>query len=96
MVGEARTGEEAVVLAGDLHPALVLIDINMPGIGGLEATRRIVDADPRVVVVLCSTRDVADVDVTVTASGARSYFSKESFGVEALRSMRGSFSSDSD
>lgn len=91
LVGEARTGEEAVALAGDVHPSLVLMDINMPGIGGIEATRQIVHADPDVVVVLCSTRDVADVPGTVAASGARAYLSKEAFGVDALRDMWDSF-----
>ena len=90
-VGEAETGEEAVALANDLHPALVLMDINMPGIGGIEATRQIVTADPDVIVVLCSTRDVADVPATVAASGARAYLNKETFGVDALRRIWGSF-----
>jgi DNA-binding NarL/FixJ family response regulator len=91
LVGEAETGEEAVALAGDLHPSLVLMDITMPGMGGIEATRRIVTADPDVVVVLCSTRDVADVPATVAASGARAYLSKETFGVDALRGIWSSF-----
>ena len=91
LLGEAETGEEAVALAGDLHPTLVLMDINMPGMGGIEATRRIVTADPDVVVILCSTRDLADVPGTVAASGARAYLSKETFGVEALRRIWGSF-----
>ena len=85
VVGEAETGEQAVTLAGDLHPAVVLMDINMPGIGGVEASRQIVSADPDVVVILCSTRDVADIDGTVAASGARAYLSKETFGADALR-----------
>ncbi|HMC39089.1 MAG TPA: response regulator transcription factor [Acidimicrobiales bacterium] len=85
LIGEAQTGEEAVALVGDLHPSLVLMDINMPGMGGVEAARRIVTADPDVVVILCSTRDVPDVPATVAASGARAYLSKESFGVDELR-----------
>ena len=93
LIGEAQTGEEAVALAGNLHPSLVLMDINMPGIGGIEATRQILDADPEVVVVLCSTREVSDVSGTMTASGARAYLSKEAFGVDALRRLWESFRS---
>lgn len=85
LLGEAETGEEAVVLAGDLHPSLVLMDVHMPGIGGVEASRLIVSADPEVVVVLCSTRDLGDIAGTVAASGARAYLSKETFGVDSLR-----------
>ncbi|MBV9661735.1 MAG: response regulator transcription factor [Acidimicrobiales bacterium] len=85
LIGEAETGEDAVALAAELRPSLVLMDINMPGMGGIEATRRIVTADPDVVVVLCSTRDVADVPGTVAASGAATYLSKEAFGADALR-----------
>ena len=96
LLGEAETGEEAVVLAGDLHPSLVLMDIHMPGIGGIEASRRIVDADPEVVVVLCSTRDLGDVPATVAASGARAYLNKETFGVDALRRIWGSFTGPAD
>jgi two-component system invasion response regulator UvrY len=91
LVGEAETGEEAVALAGDLHPSLVLMDIHMPGMGGIEATRRIVTADPEVIVILCSTRDVDDVPATMAASGARAYLSKETFGVDALRRIWTSF-----
>jgi DNA-binding NarL/FixJ family response regulator len=55
VVGEARDGEEAVELAGRLGPDLVVMDVRLPGITGMEATRRIVGRDPSVVVVLVST-----------------------------------------
>jgi DNA-binding NarL/FixJ family response regulator len=91
LVGEAETGEQAVALAGDLHPSVVLMDVNMPGIGGIEATRRIVTADPDVLVILCSARALADVPGTMAASGAGAYLSKETFGAGALRRIWSSF-----
>ena len=55
LAGEAASGPEAIELVDRLRPALVLMDINMPEMSGIEATRRIVSAHPDVVVILCST-----------------------------------------
>ena len=57
VVGETETGEESVLAAGRLHPDLVLMDVHLPGIDGLEASRRIRAEHPEVVVVLLSTYD---------------------------------------
>ncbi len=53
LVGEAENGVEALTIANELHPDLVLMDINMPEMGGIEATRQIVDELPDTVVILC-------------------------------------------
>lgn len=77
VVGEAETGEDAVALAEALRPALVLMDVNLPGISGIEATRRIVAADADIVVVLCSTYPFADLPADARVSGAAAYLDKE-------------------
>ena len=70
-----------------LHPALVLMDINMPEMNGIEANRRILAAHPDVVVFLCSTYDVADLPPAAANSGAAAYVNKEQFGADMLRRL---------
>ena len=87
LAGEAASGTEAIELADRLRPELVLMDINMPEMNGIEATRRIVAAHPDTVVILCSTYDVADLPRSATVSGASGYVNKERFGADALRQL---------
>ena len=87
LAGEASSGPEAIELVDTLHPALVLMDINMPEMSGIEATRRILAAHPDVVVFLCSTYDVADLPPAAAASGASAYVNKEQFGADTLRRL---------
>jgi two-component system, NarL family, invasion response regulator UvrY len=87
LAGEAKSGPEAITLVDEVRPALVLMDINMPEMNGIEATRRIVAAHPDVVVFLCSTYDVTDLPPGTPTSGARAYINKEHFGADALRHL---------
>src|SRR5216110_2815897 len=73
VVGEATTGEEAVALCEQVQPDLVLMDIRMPGINGIEATRRILQASPHIrILVLTMFQDEASV-FTAMRAGARGY-----------------------
>jgi DNA-binding NarL/FixJ family response regulator len=84
VVGQVETGEESVVAAGRLHPDLVLMDVHLPGIDGLEASRRIRAADPRVAVLLLSTYDPEEFSARIAASGAIAFISKATFGPDVL------------
>ena len=85
VAGEAPTGEEAVRMAAELAPDLVLMDVNLPGIDGLEATRRIVAADSGVRVLVLSTYEAADYARLAQDAGAIAFVSKAEFGPESLR-----------
>jgi len=87
LVGEAGNGGEAVTLARDVHPDVVLMDINMPEMGGIEATRKILAELPETFIILCSTYDVSDLPPDAAASGARAYVHKEQLGGKVLRQL---------
>jgi DNA-binding NarL/FixJ family response regulator len=78
-IAEAESGEDAVDVAGRLHPDLVLMDINLGGINGIEATRRIVAANPGTFVILLSTYNADDLPADARESGAIAYVHKEEF-----------------
>lgn len=84
LVGEAESGEQAVALAAALAPAMVLMDINMPGINGIEATRRITAGRPGTLVVLLSTYQVEDLPADAHTSGMAAYVNKDEFGPNVL------------
>lgn len=87
LVGEAQNGLEALTLAHDVRPDLVLMDINMPEMGGIEATRRLVAELPDTVVVLCSTYGVGDLPPDAKFSGARAYVHKEQLSAKTIRRL---------
>ena len=78
VVGMATTGEESLAAAAALHPDLVLMDVNLPGIDGIEATRRLTSSADAPVVLLLSTYEEDQFDVA--GSGAAAYVAKAALG----------------
>ena len=89
VVAEAATGEEAVEAAKLHAPSVVLMDINLPGISGIEATRRIVNERPSVKVALVSTYAPDDLPADAMASGAVAYYRKEDLAPRVLCGLLG-------
>jgi DNA-binding NarL/FixJ family response regulator len=88
LVGEATTGEEAVSLAAKLQPDVVLMDVQMPGMGGIEATRRIVRDSAQVRVLVVTMFEDDGTVFQAMRAGARGYILKGANYTEMLRAIR--------
>ena len=87
-VGEARSGDEAVELAIELVPDVVLMDIQMPGCSGVEATRRILARQPSVRVLIVTMFEDDSSLFTAVRAGARGFVLKDAERADILRAIR--------
>jgi DNA-binding NarL/FixJ family response regulator len=87
VVGEAADGGSAVTLAAELEPELVLLDIQLPDIDGFAVAERLLADDPRLQIVLVSSRDRASYGPLVEKSGARGFLSKSDLSGVALERL---------
>jgi len=88
VVGEASTGEEVVTMAEDLQPDIILMDIQMPGLNGIEATRRITQSSPAIGIILVTMFEDDASIFSAMRAGARGYVLKEASQEEMLRAIR--------
>ena len=86
-LGEAASGEEALALAADLRPQLILLDVRMPVMDGIEAARRLSTDHPGAVIVLISIDDPFELPDEVGSCGAKAVIRKQDFGSHALRQL---------
>lgn len=87
VIGEAADGAEAVRIVGELRPDIVVMDVNMPGMGGVEATRQIVQMNPEVAVLVLTMLEGDDTVVAALRAGARGYLLKGAARADLARAL---------
>jgi DNA-binding NarL/FixJ family response regulator len=88
VVGEARDGEAAISLAEKLQPDVILMDLGMPEVNGIEATRAVLRTSPHISVLVISMQEDDDSVFAALQAGARGYLLKGALKAEILRSIR--------
>ncbi len=88
VVGEARNGEEALQLAREVKPHVVLMDVKMPGIGGLEATRKLLRNDPDLKILIVTVCDDDLLPTRLLQAGAAGYLTKGASMEEMMHAIR--------
>ena len=88
IVGEAATGQEAIAKAQELMPDVIIMDIAMPGLDGLEATRRILKGNPKAKVLVLSQYDDKEYIISAIKAGSTGYVPKRALGSELVSAIR--------
>jgi DNA-binding NarL/FixJ family response regulator len=87
VIGDATTGGEAIAKASSLQPDVILMDLNMPGVNGIEATRRILEMTPHMSILVLTMFDDDDSIFAAMRAGARGYLLKGAEGEETVRAI---------
>jgi DNA-binding NarL/FixJ family response regulator len=85
--GEADNGNDAIRMAGELKPEIIIMDVSMPGLNGIEATRAIRKTQPEVKIVLLTLHESADLVRNAFRAGARGYLLKTDAEQELVRAL---------
>ncbi len=95
VVGEASEGKEAIEKTQELAPDVIIMDIAMPGMEGLEATRRIMKRNPKVKVLVLTQHDNREYILSAIKAGAAGYVPKKALGSELVSAIRTVYQGDS-
>ncbi len=87
VVGAAESAEQCLAVVNSLNPDLILMDVNLPGIDGVEASRRLRLSHPAIVVILLSSYDAAEFADLTQDCGAAAYVPKSMFGPDRLEEI---------
>lgn len=88
VVATVSSGEDALVRAGEFKPDVILMDVNMPGIGGVEATRRVRELYPQIQVLMLTVSEKETDLFGAVRAGARGYLLKDAGGVELIDAIQ--------
>jgi DNA-binding NarL/FixJ family response regulator len=89
VIGEAASGQEAIQLARQLQPDIVLMDVQMPGLNGIEATRQIVYTSPHISILMLTMFEDDESVFAALRAGARGYLLKGALKAEIVRAIQG-------
>jgi two-component system response regulator NreC len=95
VVGEASEGREAIEMARELNPDVVVMDISMPGMDGLEVTRRLTKRNPGMKVIILTQHDNREYILSAIKVGAAGYIPKKALGSDLVSAIRAVHSGDS-
>jgi len=87
LCGEADNGNDAIRMAGELRPEVIIMDVSMPGLNGIEATRAIRKSQPEVKIVLLTLHESADLVRKAFRAGARGYLLKTDAEQELVKAL---------
>jgi len=87
VIGEANNGDEVVAKAAELHPDVILMDLKMPGMNGIEATRRIIQGQAKIGILVITMFDDDDSVFAAMRAGARGYLLKDADKDELVRAI---------
>ncbi|MDH5189683.1 MAG: UvrY/SirA/GacA family response regulator transcription factor [Gammaproteobacteria bacterium] len=88
VVGEADSGEEAIEIVKDIKPDVILMDLNMPGMGGLEATRKLLHTNPELKIIIVTVYGEDPFPAQLLKAGAHGYVTKDCDAGELVKAIR--------